>query len=182
MKAWQRIDDGQVAHKIGYRSVVAKQFKMNNGAILHADVTGQDGSQAAGVIALTAENKVVIARQFRCGPEKVMEEIPGGMVDPGENPEQAARREMREEVGYEAGSLEYLGQAYANAWDNTLHHYYLGRDCYKIDSSNPEPDEEIIVDAVDIGHFLENAKKGLMTDAAAVVMAYDKLVEIKGGV
>ena len=182
MQEWQRIDDGTSIHKVGFRTIVSKQFRMNNGKIMQADINGTDGCAAAGVIALTSDNQVIIAKQFRCGPEKIMFEMPGGAVDPGESPEVAARRELLEETGYEAGTMEYLGTAYVNAWDNIIHHYYFARDCRLIGAHNPEEFEEIEVVTIPISEFIENALKANMTDAQGVLLAYDKLKSIEGGV
>ena len=180
MKPWQRVDDGTAVQKVGFRTIVSKRFRMNNGKEMQADISGAEGSEASGVIALTSDNKVIIAKQFRCGPEKNMFEMPGGLVDPGETPEQAARRELQEEVGCEAGTMEYLGKVYGNAWDNAAHHYFLARNCKFNGAHNPEEFEEIEVSTIPIAEFIKNAKEGLMTDAQGVLLAYDKLKEIEG--
>lgn len=181
MQPWQRIDDGMTVTQAGYRTIVHKQFRMNNGEILDADITSPQGSQVAGVIALTPDNHVIIARQFRCGPEKIMDELPGGVVDPGETPEEAALREFAEEVGYTADGLEYLGGLCVDGWSNTLHHYFLARNCYPIETANPEAEEEIEVQLVSISEFISNAKRGNMSDTQAVFLAYDTLKALEEG-
>lgn len=179
MQAWKRLDDGSKKTKVGFRSVVHKQFAMNNGQTIHADIIGTEASSAAAVIVLTNDNEVVIAKQFRCGPEKIMYEMPGGMVDAGETPEEAARRELREEVGYEAKQFKYLGAAYINAWDNIIHHYFLATDAYSIGQSSPEEFEEIEIEKISISEFIDNALKARMTDAQGVLLAYDILRELE---
>lgn len=174
MQAWQRLEDAGI-EKIGYRTVVRKRFRMNNGNVLDADISSPDGSAVAAVIALTPENHVVIARQFRCGPEMVMDELPGGAVDPGETPEEAAVREFAEEVGYTSDAFEYLGSVCPDGWSNTRHHYFFARDCYKIATHNPEAEEEIETDLISIAQLIANAKAGRMTDVHGVFLAYDKL-------
>ena len=66
------------------------------------------------VIALTPDQQVVLIRQFRVGANEVCLEIPGGMVDPGETPAEAAARELAEETGYTAPRWHQLGRVSPN--------------------------------------------------------------------
>jgi ADP-ribose diphosphatase len=66
------------------------------------------------VIALTRADRVVLVRQYRPGVDRVCVEIPGGMVDPGEEPLAAAQRELVEETGYTSASWRMLGKAAPN--------------------------------------------------------------------
>jgi 8-oxo-dGTP pyrophosphatase MutT (NUDIX family) len=66
------------------------------------------------VIALTPDDRVVLIRQWRHGAATVELEIPGGMVDPGEDDATAAARELREETGYVARDWRRLGVVVPN--------------------------------------------------------------------
>lgn len=66
------------------------------------------------VIPLLDDGRVVLVRQWRFGLQTPMLEIPGGLVDPGEDPSTAAARELIEETGYRAGRLELLGTTHPN--------------------------------------------------------------------
>src|SRR5262245_14943042 len=66
------------------------------------------------VVALTPRDEVVMVRQWRHGSQSVTLEIPGGIIDPGEAPADAAARELREETGYGGGAIEPLGSANPN--------------------------------------------------------------------
>jgi len=75
------------------------------------------------VVPITPEGEVVMVAQYRHGARRVMLEIPGGMVDPGEDPAAAAARELLEETGYEAGRVDRLGDVNPNPalFGNRLH-------------------------------------------------------------
>lgn len=60
------------------------------------------------VVAETPDGRLVLVWQFRFGTDALSLEVPGGCIDAGEAPEDAARRELREETGYEAESFELL--------------------------------------------------------------------------
>ena len=63
----------------------------------------------AAVVALTEEQRVLIVRQYRPAVEHLTLELPSGLVDAGETPLEAARRELLEETGYQGGEWEMLG-------------------------------------------------------------------------
>ncbi len=66
-------------------------------------------SDCVAVIAIDAEDNILLVRQFRKSVEKELLEIPAGGIDPGEDPAQCVRREMREETGYLPQNVERLG-------------------------------------------------------------------------
>ncbi|MBF0477697.1 MAG: NUDIX hydrolase [Deltaproteobacteria bacterium] len=73
-----------------------------------------DSPNWVNVIPLTPDNQVVLIRQYRFGSRSVTLEIPGGLVDPHEPAEEAARRELMEETGYGGGEIILLGQVNPN--------------------------------------------------------------------
>ena len=148
---------------------------MPNGSVVEFDTVHADGQEFAEVIGLTPENEVVIARQFRAGPEKVMDELPGGFVDNDETPEQAARREFLEETGYKAGRMQYLGGFHKDTYMNSIWHVFLAYDCEKVANQEPDDEEDIEIDLISISMLFDNARSDKMTDHAAVLMAYDQL-------
>ena len=86
-----------------------------------------DSTDWINVVPVTPKGDIVMIRQFRHGTASFVWEIPGGMVDPQDKtPEQAARRELLEETGCEAGHFKFLGAVYPNpAIQNNLCHTFL---------------------------------------------------------
>jgi 8-oxo-dGTP pyrophosphatase MutT (NUDIX family) len=85
-------------------------------------IRSQDWSQ---VVPITREGEIVLVRQYRHGVGRVTLEIPGGLVDPGEDPAEAALRECLEETGYRARKAVSLGVVNPNPalFNNRLHAY-----------------------------------------------------------
>ncbi|HEX8762266.1 MAG TPA: NUDIX hydrolase [Candidatus Saccharimonadales bacterium] len=179
MKPWKRIEPTTV-DRIGWRTVVTKTFVDNRGDQNEYGAFGAENSRNAAVIAITEDNRVLVARQFRIGPEKIMEELPGGGVDTDEDPQDAALRELLEETGYRPSNIEYLGEHHKDAYMNSTWHYYLATGCQKIGGQqNLDETEDIDIDLIPISQLLHNATHDKMTDAVAVLMAYEKLKKLE---
>jgi 8-oxo-dGTP pyrophosphatase MutT (NUDIX family) len=102
------------------------------------------------VIPWTDDGRIVLVRQFRHGIEAETLEIPGGMCDPNESPEDAARRELREETGYEAGSIEPIGWVHPNPPLQTNRCFsFVARGLVRRGAAQPDPLERITVLEVD---------------------------------
>lgn len=178
MKSRDRVEP-TIITKIDYQNVVVKTFIQPNNALVTHATFAKEGYQAAAVIAITGDYKVVVARQFRPGPERIMDELPGGFIDENENPEDAARRELLEETGYVPGDITFLGKFNRDAYANGEWFYFLATDCSPLDQQQLEEDEFVEIVLLSIGEFIESAKKGSMTDPAAVLAAYDQLKRIQ---
>jgi len=114
------------------------------------------------VIPLTDDGCVRMIRQYRYGIEDVTLEIPGGMCDPQETPEHAARRELREETGCECGELVELGWVHPNpAIQNNRCHSYLARGVVRVGEPQPDPNEgfeQVEVPLADVPRLIRDGR------------------------
>lgn len=109
------------------------------------------------VVALTADGRLILVNQYRHAAKNRFLEFPGGTTEPAceESPEQAARRELREETGYVPGALRYLGMHYPNpALQDNRMHVYLATDCERVGEPTLDPFEDIEVELVALPEFL----------------------------
>jgi ADP-ribose pyrophosphatase len=150
-------------------------FVMPDGETQSFDTFGNEGQQFVIVLGITPDKEVIIARQFRFGPEKVYDELPGGFVDDGEELETAALREFQEETGYRPERIEHLGFYHKDAYMNGVWHVFFATDCVQVAEQELEAEEHIEVHLISVDQLIKNGKTDKMTDAAAVLIAYNRL-------
>ncbi len=139
-----------------------------------------DTADWVNIVPVTTDGDVVFIRQFRHGSQNITLEIPGGMVDPGEDPETAAVRECKEESGYRAGRIESLGVLNPNPalFQNKLH-TYLALDCERageIANTSTEHTEVELVPMRDLPKLLQEG----VIDHALVVATLWRLLALRG--
>ncbi|SDE32435.1 NUDIX hydrolase [Kordiimonas lacus] len=122
--------------------------------------------------AVTKEGKILMMRQFRPGPGHFTHELPAGMVDPGDTPEETARKELLEETGY-TGRIEAVTTAYVMAYSTAKRHIFLAHDCEKIAEPEEDPGvigEPFLMDPQDFAGLLRSGDM-LDLDAALILAA-----------
>jgi ADP-ribose pyrophosphatase len=102
------------------------------------------------VVALTAQSEVLVVRQYKHGAGQVVRELPAGYIEPGEDPLDCARRELREETGYQAERMEPLAVLFASP-SSASHkaHFFLATGLYRIGGQELDANEKIAVEKID---------------------------------
>lgn len=132
-----------------------------------------DADEWANVVALTPDDRVVMVRQWRFGSQAAGLEIPGGVVDQGEAPADAAARELDEETGYRAASVEPLGWLWPNPASFTnKQHVFLARGCERVHDGTPDGSEDLVVELVPRSAIPRLIRSGEIRHALHVAALY----------
>jgi 8-oxo-dGTP pyrophosphatase MutT (NUDIX family) len=118
------------------------------------------------IIPLTPAREVVMVRQYRHGPADFVLEIPGGLVDDGEEPAVAAARECLEETGYRVGRLHALGSLNPNPalHSHRLHAFYA-QDAVRVAEIQNTGTEQTEVELVPLDRIAEMLRAGRIDHA-----------------
>ena len=121
------------------------------------------------VVALNSNLDSLMVRQYRFGIERCTLETPGGMVDPGEEPLAAAKRELIEETGYVSDDWSYLGCVEPNpAFHPHLCHHYLARNVKQVAEPDLGDGEAIDVEFCSLAELKEAMQAGTLQHVLAL--------------
>ena len=127
------------------------------------------------VAALTEDGCLLFVRQFRYPYQKVLLELPAGKLDPGEDPLEAGKRELREETGAEAARYESLGELYPSpGYCGEIIHLYFCRVDH-METQQPDEDEFLEVEKIPLEEAARMVLDNEIADAktqAAVLKVY----------
>ena len=130
-------------------------------------------------VALTEDNKILMVHQYRHAAGIVSLEIPGGVIDDGEQPEQAIRRELLEETGYLFEDFEPLCTVYANPSTANNHTYcYLAKGGKKVQEQALDDQEEIVVEAFTIPEVKQLLAENKIAQALHCTGLYYALIKL----
>ena len=128
-----------------------------------------DHADWVNIVPLTADRRVVMVMQYRHGVDDFTLEVPGGLIDPGEAPLEAGRREMREETGYDSDDVVPLGVVHPNpAIQSNRCHTFLARGVALAGEVSFDTTEETEVVLVPLDEIPELIKSGVITHALVV--------------
>lgn len=147
-------------------TVVKEMVRLPDGRERPREIVRHPGAVA--LVPVDADGRLVLVRQYRRAAGKVLLEIPAGTREPNEDAETCARRELREEVGYDAGRVERLGGFYSAPGFCTE---YL--DCYLLTDltegrDDADDDEDIEVVHLSADEAQDAIRKGEICDAKSI--------------
>jgi ADP-ribose pyrophosphatase len=146
--------------------------RLPNGTRLELEMVRHPG--AAAVVPLLSgtdaeDPHVLLLRQYRYAARGMVWEIPAGVLEPGEEPIACARRELREETGAEADSIEYLTTVFTTpGFTDERIHLFLATGI-RSGNATPNADELIEVRPQPLSQTMKMIRDGEITDAKTIV-------------
>ena len=123
---------------------------------------------AVAILPVTSDGKLILVRQFRYAVGRSLLEVPAGTREPGEPDEETARRELHEEVGLEAGTIELLARFFISpGWCNEELVAFRATDLREI-GAQPEQDEDLDIVQVDPAEIPALIASGEIGDAKTI--------------
>lgn len=169
-KEWKKLKEELVFE--GWRKVLRKTFVRGNGTESEYDILW--GGKTACMLVLTSEQKIVLAKQYRPGPEKFLLELPGGVVDEDEQPEEAALRELKEETGY-TGDIKLVGTNWHDGYSTRLRYNFVVTNARKVSEQDKDDAWRIEVIEMPLHQFKEHLRSGELTDSTTGYMGLEHL-------
>lgn len=150
--------------------------ELPNGHLSKRELVRHPGAVA--IVAVDSDGRLVMVEQYRYATGKVLLEIPAGTLNPGEDPDRCAHRELQEEVGYKPGALTKLGAIYlAPGYSTELIHLYLATDLTESRLAGDD-DEFIEISHLTVADVLAKIASNAIQDAktiSAVMLAREHL-------
>lgn len=130
---------------------------------------------AAAIVAIH-DDKILLVKQYRISVDKVIYEVPAGMIEHDENPKDAALRELEEETGYRANSIEYLTEFYSTPGFCTEKLSIFYAKALKFVGQNLDEGENLDVVEIPVDEALSLIESGEIMDAKTIssILFYDK--------
>ena len=146
--------------------VTVDDVELENGNTSVREVVHHHGG--AGVIAINDKGEITLVRQFRYALGKELIEIPAGKLEPGEDPFEAARRELGEEAGLVARTFRKLGETIPTCgYDSEVIYLYAAKDL-EATGCHLDPDEFVTVFTMPLEEAVEKVFSGEISDGKTV--------------
>lgn len=173
MSPWKKIKE-TILHR-GYRGITQKRFELPNGQSEDFDIVVNEVYVT--IAAFTPEKEAILVRQFRPGPEQMLVSFPEGALDEEESALQAGQRELLEETGYQAGSLQVL-KTFRSAYTTEKQICLLALDCRKTSTQSLDESEFIEVSTMPLAQFrrfIHEENDASFTNVDVAYLALDRM-------
>jgi ADP-ribose pyrophosphatase len=164
--------NSKLLHQGRHFSFKTDEVQLPSGKKTIRDIVDHPGAVA--IVPILDDGRILLIKQYRYTTGKELLEIPAGTLEMSETPDTCARRELKEETGYTAGSIKKILAMYmAPGYSNEVIHLYFANDL-KAGESHAEEDEDITLEAYGPEELLLMIEKNTIEDAKTItgVLSY----------
>lgn len=173
IKPWKILESNYLR-----RNVRVDKCQLPNGQILEPLIL--EYGTWTNILALTKQEEVILIKQYRHGVQKVIWELPGGVVEQNETPLEGARRELLEETGYAGDTFIETGRVYPNPANQTnVHHSFLVLNAQKMSKQTLDATEDIDVYLFPLDQAIAMAKSGDLPQSLHLTTFFFALAHLK---
>ena len=168
---WKKVSQENVFQK--YNTKIDKVvYRLPNEK--EADFYIQQSSDVVCVLAMTADHQLILAKQYRPGPNEILFELPGGAIEPKEEPSAAIERELLEETGYR-GKFEFVTICFDDAYSTRTRYCFVATECMKVADPETGEHEFVELELLPLNEFRKLLRSGKMTDVEVGYLGLDFL-------
>lgn len=169
---WEEVSREEVFKKFG-RGIEKRIYRLPAGN--EGEFYLKTGHSSIACLALTPENQVILAKQFRPGPGKILLEMPGGGMGKDETKEESMARELLEETGYK-GEMRFVIELLPDAYSTYTKNFLVATNCKKVAEPQLEDNgEEVEAVLMSLDEFRVHIRTGQMTDVEGAYLCLDYL-------
>lgn len=177
IKKWEVLDRKTVL-KDRWIDIEASKCRLSDGTVIEPFYVNHIPDFAV-IVPVTEEGNVILVRQYRHGVEEVLLELPAGCMEPGEEPEIAARRELVEETGCTGGEWKFLFKLAPDASKSSNYAWcFLAKGVKRTQSQHLDETEELEIVEMTISEVREALEKGAFVQAVHAAALYAALGKI----
>ena len=178
LRVWEVLESREVFAAEPWIRLSVQKVRLPDGRVID-DYHQVEFPEYAVVFAQTPRGKVVVEQIYKHGVGRACLALPSGLLDPGEEPLDAARRELLEETGYASHDWSSLGSFVINGnYGCGKAHLFMARDASKVDEPDSGDLEEIRVEMIQPDALMDAVRSGevaLIDSAAAIAIAVNTL-------
>lgn len=171
LSRWKKLQE-KIIFQGKYNTVLSKDYELPGGNRHTFEVLTSTSSCV--ILAFDQSGQVIVEKQFRAGPERILFEPAAGAIENGETPEQAAQRELLEETGY-AGDLELVANIHRWAYSSDIEYIFVAKNCRKIAETVFDDGEYVETILMSLTEFRQLIKSENFLNAESAYLALDHL-------